>query len=67
MTAPAGSPYVPRQAVESAPRQEGSWWPAWTGWLADRSGPASRPPAKARPLGGLAEVEAAPGRYVMER
>lgn len=67
VTAPAGSPYVPPQAVESAPRQEGSWWPAWTGWLADRSGPADRQPAKARPLGGLAEVEAAPGRYVMER
>lgn len=67
VTAAAGSPYIPPQAVESAPRQEGSWWPAWTGWLADRSGPADHPPVEVRPLGGLADVEAAPGRYVMER
>jgi polyhydroxyalkanoate synthase len=66
-TAEAGAPYVPPEAVEAAPRQDGSWWPAWTDWLADRSGPADRAAPAARAFGDLSGVEPAPGRYVRER
>ena len=45
--------------------QEGSWWPAWSAWLAERSAAPVPPP----PLGGtdgkFAALEDAPGRYVM--
>jgi polyhydroxyalkanoate synthase len=45
--------------------QDGSWWPAWAGWLAQRSGEAVSPP----PLGGadgkFAALDDAPGRYVL--
>jgi polyhydroxyalkanoate synthase len=43
------------------PRQQGSWWPQWQRWLAERSGPPGSPP----PL--PPEIDAAPGRYVLER
>ena len=66
-SAAAGAPYVPPDVVEAAPRQDGSWWPAWTAWLADRSGSAKHAPPEARSLGGLPDLEPAPGRYVMER
>lgn len=66
-TAAAEAPYVPPEAVEAAPRQDGSWWPAWTDWLADRSGPPDRAPPPARAHGELGVVEPAPGRYVRER
>jgi polyhydroxyalkanoate synthase len=45
--------------------QEGSWWPAWSEWLAEKSAAPVTPP----PLGGtdgkFAPLEDAPGRYVM--
>jgi polyhydroxyalkanoate synthase len=45
--------------------QEGSWWPAWSEWLAEKSAAPVPPP----PLGGtdgkFAPLEDAPGRYVM--
>lgn len=65
--APAGAPYVPPEAVEAAPRQAGSWWPAWTDWLSGRSGPADRRPPVPEARGELGAVEPAPGRYVRER
>lgn len=65
--AASGASYAPPQVVESSPRREGSWWPAWTTWLADRSGAHDRAPPSIRPYGGLPEPEPAPGRYVMER
>jgi polyhydroxyalkanoate synthase len=45
--------------LREAPRQEGSWWPAWHEWLARRSGALTRPPR-------LAGGDPAPGRYVRE-
>jgi len=44
---------------QMAPRREGSWWPAWEAWLAERGGRWIAPPAMGAPLGE------APGRYVM--
>lgn len=65
-TAEPGEPYVaPQEWLDSAPVSEGSWWPAWSDWLAERGGPRVKPPrlgAKAAPVLGDA-----PGRYVLER
>ncbi|MBM3604418.1 MAG: class I poly(R)-hydroxyalkanoic acid synthase [Alphaproteobacteria bacterium] len=46
---------------DSAEFHEGSWWPFWSDWLADRAGPMV--PVRV-PGEGL---EPAPGRYVHER
>jgi polyhydroxyalkanoate synthase subunit PhaC len=43
----------------------GSWWPAWTDWLAQRSGPQSAlPPAESKSYLPLCP---APGTYVLQR
>jgi len=49
--------------LEGAASQPGSWWPHWTGWLAQFGGKqvsAPAAPGKAR----YPAIEAAPGRYV---
>jgi polyhydroxyalkanoate synthase len=45
--------------------REGSWWPAWQAWLAERSGERGTPP----PMGNkdLTPIGAAPGSYVLMR
>ena len=45
--------------------REGSWWPAWQAWLAERSGERGTPP----PMGNkdFAPIGAAPGSYVLMR
>lgn len=48
----------PDDWIDAATLQDGSWWPAWTAWLADRSGAKTKPP---KPGSALAE---APGTYV---
>ncbi|MEH6628959.1 MAG: class I poly(R)-hydroxyalkanoic acid synthase [Motiliproteus sp.] len=52
--------------LESAEKQEGSWWNHWSVWLDKRGG--KRVPA-AKQLGScdFEVIEAAPGRYVKER
>lgn len=51
------------QAV--APRQEGSWWPAWQRWLQGHSsGPAAPPPLGAADA-GYPPLADAPGTYVL--
>ena len=65
LTRPAGGAYVaPDDWLAAAPTQAGSWWPAWQGWLAARSGAPVKPPrmghARFKPLA------AAPGSYVLE-
>ncbi len=50
---------------EAAAYHEGSWWPFWDGWLAERSGemvPARKPGTKAFPA-----LAGAPGTYVLEK
>lgn len=59
-----GETYVdPDTWLSRTPVVEGSWWPAWQGWLASHSGAPAAPPsmgsADAPPL------DDAPGRYVL--
>jgi polyhydroxyalkanoate synthase subunit PhaC len=44
---------------------DGSWWPAWFGWLGARSGPFVAPPPLGRPDADLAPLDPAPGVYVL--
>jgi len=43
----------------------GSWWPAWTAWLAARSGEPVPPPPLGGAAAGFVALEDAPGRYVL--
>ena len=63
---PHDAPYVDPDAwlAATAPR-EGSWWPAWIGWLAQRSGEPVPPPPLGRPGSAFAPLDDAPGRYVL--
>jgi polyhydroxyalkanoate synthase len=57
----AGDRYVdPDDWTAAAERRDGSWWPVWTDWLGQHSGPARRPPASG-------DGPAAPGSYVLEQ
>jgi polyhydroxyalkanoate synthase len=49
--------------AKNAPR-DGSWWPAWVSWLAERSGDPVVPPPLGRPGAGFAALGDAPGHYV---
>jgi polyhydroxyalkanoate synthase len=55
----------PNRWLEENPPCEGSWWPAWSDWLSERSAAPVKPP----PLGlsNFATLERAPGRYVLMR
>jgi polyhydroxyalkanoate synthase subunit PhaC len=55
-------PYLdPDSWQEQTAQQEGSWWPTWEAWLANRSGALdASPPVDSRSLG------AAPGLYVLQ-
>jgi polyhydroxyalkanoate synthase subunit PhaC len=56
----------PAAWVELAEFRQGSWWPSWTGWLAERSGaPVAPPPLGAREKGYPAYA-ATPGAYVLQ-
>ena len=50
---------------EKTEKTAGSWWEDWTRWLGERCGPPGPPP----PLGNAdyPPLEAAPGRYVLEK
>jgi class II poly(R)-hydroxyalkanoic acid synthase len=61
-----GNPPDHREWLAQAKTMQGSWWPDYTTWLADRSGDMKQAPrtlgsAKFRPLGS------APGTYVFQR
>ena len=60
-----GEPYIDpdRWLAEHVPN-EGSWWPAWSTWLAARSGEPVPPPPLGDAAAGFAAIEDAPGRYV---
>jgi polyhydroxyalkanoate synthase len=51
--------------LATADRRPGSWWPAWTSWLAARSGASVAPPPVTFP--GQPSLGAAPGGYVLQR
>ena len=62
-----GDPYeAPMLWQHRAEVREGSWWPEWAGWLAERSGPPAKPPAMGAPASGLPTLGPAPGSYVFE-
>ena len=55
----------PESWLAANPPRDGSWWPAWTDWLAERSGPPVAPPSLGLPGTSFAPLEPAPGRYVL--
>jgi polyhydroxyalkanoate synthase len=64
----AGDLYVaPEEWRAEAVGQEGSWWPAWTDWLAAQSGAPVPPPEMGAPEAGFVALEAAPGQYILQR
>lgn len=58
---------APEDWLEAATRHEGSWWPAWQGWLAEHSSGRTKPPAMGAPRKGYAAIDDAPGQYVRQR
>ena len=60
-------PYLdPEHWTAVAAQQDGSWWPCWQQWLAERSGPRVAPPAMGAPDAGLPLLGDAPGAYVLQ-
>jgi polyhydroxyalkanoate synthase len=58
---PPSDPYIdPDAYLQRAAQQDGSWWPEWQRWLAERSGATAAPPAMP------ASLCDAPGTYVLE-
>jgi polyhydroxyalkanoate synthase len=47
--------------------REGSWWPSWADWLAERSSGRTTPPALGAPDRGYPPLYEAPGSYVLQR
>ncbi len=56
----------PETWLASAERSDGSWWPAWISWLAERSGRTTSPPTLGAPEKGYPVLGDAPGTYVLE-
>ncbi len=60
----ADAPYIdPDRWLAQTPKREGSWWPAWAGWLAQRSSVPTPPPPMGVP--GTPPLGDAPGTYVL--
>jgi polyhydroxyalkanoate synthase len=57
------NPPDPDEWLRTATTAQGSWWPDYTGWLSERSGPLKPAPAVLGG-GGLEPLEPAPGSYV---
>jgi polyhydroxyalkanoate synthase len=51
--------------AEAAPHFEGSWWPAWQGWISERSSGNMAPPGMGNAEAGYPPQGAAPGLYVL--
>jgi polyhydroxyalkanoate synthase len=56
-------PPVADDWLETARKQAGTWWADWDAWLAERSGPEKKAPAKLG-KGRHKAAEPAPGTYV---
>lgn len=64
---PADGQYLdPETWASVATDQQGSWWPPWKDWLAERSSPAAPPPQLGDRAKGYRPLAAAPGQYVIE-
>jgi len=54
----------PESWLVAAQRHEGSWWPAWVSWLAEKSSEPVAPPRFGAPARGYPVLGDAPGTYV---
>jgi polyhydroxyalkanoate synthase len=62
-----GERYVdPDTWQATTPLREGSWWPEWQRWLAERSSARVPPPAIGAAEAGYAVLADAPGSYVFQ-
>jgi len=62
----ADEPYIDPDTWQAiAPTYEGSWWPTWQAWLAERSSGRVAPPCPGAPTGGYPPLGEAPGTYVL--
>ena len=52
--------------LRKTPIHDGSWWPAWEAWLAQRSSPPVEAPALGAPESGFPILCEAPGTYVFQ-
>jgi polyhydroxyalkanoate synthase len=59
------APPDPQAWLEGATFNEGSWWPDWGAWLAEKGG--EQVPARRPGDGKLKPIEDAPGSYVLVR
>jgi polyhydroxyalkanoate synthase len=67
LTKKASDPHVgPDEWIKCAPSHEGSWWGEWVRFLAAHSGQPVAPPSFANVEQNAAELEDAPGRYVLQ-
>ncbi|QWT16585.1 PHA/PHB synthase family protein [Sphingobium xenophagum] len=57
----------PDEWLERAEVRQGSWWPAWTDWLASHSSDPTSPPPCGAPDRNYPVLGDAPGLYVLER
>src|SRR5690606_32078585 len=68
MRMPGRSGASPASSFEEATPRDGSWWPEWIAWLAERStaerGP---PPGLGTPDNGYPPINDAPGTYIFQR
>jgi polyhydroxyalkanoate synthase subunit PhaC len=56
----------PDRWLETAQNVPGSWWPEWSGWLGRQAG-AEAPAAETVGNANYQRIEAAPGRYVLDK
>ena len=62
-----GQPYVaPEEWFTATEQREGSWWPTWQAWLAERSGDPVAPPGMGDAGAGYQPLDDAPGTYVLK-
>lgn len=59
--------YIPSEAFRrEQPYHQGSWWPEWQRWLAERSSSTVAPPPMGAPDRGYPVSGDAPGEYVLQ-
>lgn len=63
-TKPGDKTIEPEAWLETAPRKQGSWWPAWVAWLGQHSGRQLEAPSIGAARAGLPSLGDAPGTYV---
>jgi polyhydroxyalkanoate synthase len=52
--------------LAATPQHDGSWWPAWCGWLAEYSSQRTAPPTMGAADHGYFPLGPAPGTYVLQ-